>query len=374
MEKRAVIESTRVRRTGLGVLGALLLFAAPVAAQETVLAEREHEVVKGNTLWALAQHYYNNPFLWPVIHEANRGIVADPHWIYPAQRLIIPGLPTARTSPTAQPPVAAEDLDVRTVEYEPPARTMFYAEPPPPPPSLTELAREQPLAVRPGDFYSAPWLGDARQLQSLGRLVRVNNPDRAALREAQPTAMPFDEVFVAYARSGVQPQPGDRLVMVREGREIGRSGTLLEPTAIVTVTRTDREVFGARVTEQFLPVQRGDYAIPLERFPLQPGVLPRPVADGGEGVILGFQTEQALYGTTDRAFISLGANQGLRVGDQLVAFQPVRREALHELPPEPVARLTVVRVTEHSATVRITRAHHGVLQVGMSVRVVAEMP
>lgn len=366
--------ATRTVRAGALVLGALLL-AAPLAAQEPEPEQRTHTVQRGNTLWGLAEAYYNNPFLWPVIAEANRDIVADPHWIYPDQRLVIPGLPTARTSPAVDrlrgEPTEPVDVVIE-VALEPPARTLFYSEPPPQR-DIMILEAEAPTAIQPGEFYAAPWLGELSQLPIVGRMVRVNDPDRATVRDAPSSARPFDEIFVSFARGAQAPRVGDRLMMVREGRRIG--GTrVIEPTGMVTVTRVEREVFGARVTDQFTAVQRGDVAIPVEPFPLRPGEMPRPVADGGDGVILGFEKEQALYGTTEHAFISIGRAHGLRVGDQLVAYQPPRRERAHELPPEIVARVQVVRVGDNTATVRITRTRHGVLDDGLPVRVVAEMP
>ena len=51
----------------------------------------EHVVREGDTLWDLAGEYYADPFRWPMIHEANLGEVEDPHWIYPTERLLIPG-------------------------------------------------------------------------------------------------------------------------------------------------------------------------------------------------------------------------------------------------------------------------------------------
>jgi hypothetical protein len=46
-------------------------------------------VVRGDTLWDLSQRFYTNPYLWPQIWNANR-YIADAHWIYPGDPLIIP--------------------------------------------------------------------------------------------------------------------------------------------------------------------------------------------------------------------------------------------------------------------------------------------
>ena len=47
-----------------------------------------HVVQSGDTLWALARQYLNNPYLWPQIWEKNP-YVTNPHWIYPGDPILI---------------------------------------------------------------------------------------------------------------------------------------------------------------------------------------------------------------------------------------------------------------------------------------------
>ncbi len=51
-----------------------------------------HEVVKGDTLSNIAQHYYGDMMKYPVIFEANKPMLKDPNLIYPGQQLRIPAL------------------------------------------------------------------------------------------------------------------------------------------------------------------------------------------------------------------------------------------------------------------------------------------
>lgn len=59
-----------------------------------------HEVVRGDCLWNLAGTFYQNPFDWPRIYDANRSDIKDPDLIYPMQRFTIPGK-TGRSAPMA---------------------------------------------------------------------------------------------------------------------------------------------------------------------------------------------------------------------------------------------------------------------------------
>ncbi len=47
-----------------------------------------YTIQKGDTLWDLAEQFYENPYLWPQIWEQNRYIL-DSHWIYPGDPLVV---------------------------------------------------------------------------------------------------------------------------------------------------------------------------------------------------------------------------------------------------------------------------------------------
>src|SRR5450432_2350676 len=45
-----------------------------------------HLVRRGDTLWDLCGHYYQNPWAWPKVWSYNPQI-ANPHWIYPGDQV-----------------------------------------------------------------------------------------------------------------------------------------------------------------------------------------------------------------------------------------------------------------------------------------------
>ncbi len=49
-----------------------------------------HEVVKGDTLWKIAEKYYGDGNLYMNIFEANKDILKDPNMIKIGQKLRIP--------------------------------------------------------------------------------------------------------------------------------------------------------------------------------------------------------------------------------------------------------------------------------------------
>jgi hypothetical protein len=51
-----------------------------------------HIVKKGECLWWIAEYedIYNDPFMWPLIYNANKDQIKDPDLIYPDQKFKIP--------------------------------------------------------------------------------------------------------------------------------------------------------------------------------------------------------------------------------------------------------------------------------------------
>lgn len=59
-------------------------------AQAQPASGRTYTVVRGDSLWRIAQRYYGDGRLWGRIYEANRDKIRNPRLIYPGQTFIIP--------------------------------------------------------------------------------------------------------------------------------------------------------------------------------------------------------------------------------------------------------------------------------------------
>src|SRR4051794_17546031 len=94
----------RSDRMAIAMVGALMAPTFAFSQDTTVTARtdvanaqvgRTHVVRKGDTLWDLAREYTSDPYRWKQLYELNTGTVRDPHWIYPGERLRLPGADVA---------------------------------------------------------------------------------------------------------------------------------------------------------------------------------------------------------------------------------------------------------------------------------------
>jgi nucleoid-associated protein YgaU len=89
MEEPSVVEE------GAPVAEEALEEAESVIEEVAVVEEApvvQHVVKKGECLWWIAEYedIYNDPFMWPLIYNANKDQIKDPDLIYPGQEFSIP--------------------------------------------------------------------------------------------------------------------------------------------------------------------------------------------------------------------------------------------------------------------------------------------
>lgn len=382
------------------VLAALLPEALPLHAQErqevTTPQEgrRIHVVRTGDTLWDLAEFYLSDPFLWPEIYRINTLVVEDPHWIYPAEELMVPGVgevvrppipgevpgeeripgeEVAERVPTPEIPVPEVGEVPEQVQIE--ERPTIFAERDIAATTLTyqPIAAVPPTSVTSTDFYRAGMLVPIAELGPRGEIVDPTTPRGFAVPPL-PTIRRYDRFYMSHP-GGEPPDPGDRMLLVRIERRIRPWGFVVRPTGLATVAAVHEDVSISVLTEVYDRVQVGDQAIAVETFYLEPGVFAEPVSTGPGGELIALMELQVLASTEDLVFIDVGRTQGIQVGDEFELYvSPRRTRDGLRLPEEHVGRGRVVRVTEQTSTLRLLNMRHPAVDVGLPVRLVAKMP
>ena len=66
------------------------LHAPDPKPEDEAIQDAVYEIKSGDTLGAVAKHFYGKASLYTRIFEANRDIVDDPNTIYPGQKIRIP--------------------------------------------------------------------------------------------------------------------------------------------------------------------------------------------------------------------------------------------------------------------------------------------
>jgi hypothetical protein len=358
----------------LFLLVAALLVAAPAAAQQPADTARTHVVRAGDTLWDLASQYLANPFRWSEIYGVNRDVVADPHWIYPAERLRIPGASAAVGAAVAVAPAPADGYVPPAAAAEP-DRTVFF------PASsayrsaqlITAADAQNVTVVTEGDYYRAGRLVPQAEMRPVGTLVEVAEASAIEFR-ASRQIHPHTRVYMKLAPgapAGVRV--GDEFHLWRDGREVRPYGRIFHSTGVARVVAVDGDVATVEIERLFAPVQLGDKALPVEQFPVPGGVIPRP-ASGAQGRVITLEAPQTLVGLEDVVFVDLGSESGVVEGDELAVVIPPQRAGYGVRPEIQVARLQVVRVSGRTSAARVVHLEQPALEVGQVVRLVGKMP
>ncbi|MFH1762597.1 MAG: LysM peptidoglycan-binding domain-containing protein [Gemmatimonadota bacterium] len=406
------------------VVTALFLILTTLAsAQEVVQGQRStHEVLKGETLWSLAERYLGNPYRWPLIYEANSSQIQDPNLIEPGQLLVIPGegqetvpvqgvmvitqgevvvaeenvvtLPAGgvwvqASEGTNAPCPAPEDRTLffsgrvqspscPTIVPSPEQRTSFYS--PPPEARVVEgmvsearTARAVPTAgvgtaaVPLGLVYASDWLvergGEVGFIGTLSGFSHVH-----ADRTPQGLARWGERVMIA-AEEGARFQVGDLLQSFRTVREEREIGAVQRPTGVLVVTGLNEAGIVAMVSSELGRIQVGDRVRRAPDYTPRSGALPSPVESNVTATLLGFSEERPVYGLGANAFLDVGTDEGIAIGD-------IFRADVDQAGPSfglEASRLQVVLVEGHLSTARVIGVKHPDLASGDRIRLIAKM-
>lgn len=333
-----------MRTTASAFAAAALLAAVPLAAQDE--PRQVHVVRPGDTLWDIARACMNDPFLWPEIFRLNTAVIEDPALIYPRERLVLPPCGVQADAVAFGQPVA-DGPRFRPGEVV-----------------------ERP-AVLQGDFYRASFVARPREVPVVGRFTEPEFQSVVPLR-MPPQINLYDRVFVRVDPARVEI--GDRLHFLREGREIRRTGRVYQPTGVGTVAALDGTTATVVVVGMFDEVRPGDLVIPMEAFPIRTLDRARPVSADLQGRVLGFEVQTPLQRTESILFLDIGRSAGVGIGDEFEAYDPPAERRWGMRPEVAVARMQVVKVTEGTASVRVTHLEQPRIAVGLPVRRVARMP
>ena len=376
-----------------------------------------HTVSRGETLWSIAQMYFNDPLLWPEIYRLNTTVVEDPHWIYPGEVLnlaamyvvaqgdTVTAVPQDTTTLAADTVSAAPgdtivavvpiDTALAPIDTLPADTTQFIPVEPPPPTNVVESnetifdRRRTPRQVvqdvlrgysnqpyrplRAGEFYGAGFLTENERLP-WGRVLGATATPAIHRLTERTSATTFQEIAVRPPRNASY-HVGDSLLLARIDRalQFGRWGEVVVPTGIARVTSVEERQVLAEVVTQFARIHDGELAMPLEPF-RDPGLVrPVPVEQGMQGKLLAPRDNRVIAGAQQFFFIDKGRSDGVTPGDVFEVYKPAQGFA-GAASEEVRAVMMIVHTREKSATGLLIQIVHPGLDRDLPVRLIRKMP
>ena len=318
---------------------------------------RTHIVEKGDTLWDLSGKYLGNPYAWPQIWELNQWI-KDPHWIYPGDPLIIDMTRAVATAGSVPDSVANLHPDRRRAD--------------------PSALRRPELGFAFQDFIQLPFFapdGAEAHYKNQGAFTLTGNrrDDRQHLAEGETVYMNGG------SNQGVKV--GDRfLVLKTVARKVKhpttkhKLGDVVQQVGVIRVV-TPQPKGSVAIIERCLDgVEVGDHLVRFTEpanMPLQLRTdITDPVKVAPNSPVIVFARdahEQTANG--DMVIVDKGANDGLKVGDVLLAVRtktfPVgpddQRKSATETTTHYVGQALVVRTDAQTATCRLLRTTEEIL-------------
>jgi LysM repeat protein len=377
-----------VRRAISIALAVAAATAVPLAAQEPAAIPTSHTVKRGDTLWDIAKLYLNDPFLWPEIYRLNTNIVEDPHWIYPGEVLRLPGS-EAPAGPTGAQVVSEDQVEptaaapVDQGPRQPAGTTVFAAANRKKVVSASKFGGTANTyshsAVRPGEYYPAPWLDTEAGPKNSGEIVRTANLPGEVRGVTRDKFTTEEYIFVTLPH-GVVAAKGDRFLVYKPGEDLGNNQRVMVPTGIITIESVQgTDAVLARITAFFGGIFIHQRIIPLEHFAMNPDARPAPLLLGTEGKVVYIPPNQAVASKQDYVIMDVGLKDGVKLGDLFTIYKPRMKLALSdaapvEIPEGQIGVVQVVKVTELGATALVVDVRNPDIILGSSARLTARMP
>ncbi len=342
---------------------------------------KTYTVKAGDTLWALAQQFYKNAYLWPQLWEGNTWIT-DAHWIYPGDVILLSGevvvaAETAAPGPGGQPSTAGAGAASSTAKGGAGASTAATTPTASEAKSAAAASTPVPLATD-FDIYCYGYIGDPNEAMpnNLSSFEDIEMRQHAHVKEQSDHAAQGDLMYIAGGTSTglvagdtymlVEPgelirHPRTRAVLGRQYQYVGQIKVLCaeETRSRGMITQSCREVpNGARLK----PMPQ--IPIPIARIPGVPEFCD-PASGKQSGYIITSRGWENGLGVNDLVQINLGREDQVQPGDFLTVFHD---NMLAGQPRLVLGEIAVLTAEAHTATARVV-AMRRVMAVGDMVEV-----
>jgi len=304
-------------------------------------------------------------------------VVEDPHWIYPGEVLRLPD-GQADTTMTVADRLDTDREPAPQADLRPQTATVFATalEAPSAAFAPSNPVRQQPrAAIREGEFLAAPWIDVAGGPAAPGRIVASVQIPGIVEPSPRMRVEPQERVYISLPHS-VVPARGDRYLTFRLGRVLDDGRQIVVPTGVVLVEHADNgDATTVRAIMQFDEMKIGDGVMRLPVSSAPADASPTPIELGPQATVLWISSESVQPTIQHYAVLSASGRDGVKLGDRFTILRPrVRTEDGVVLPPEPIALLQIVRVTDSGSTGIVIDQRHPAIKQGALAQLTARMP
>lgn len=371
------------------VMAGVLFSVGVISAQQGNVV---HKVMEGETLWDLAGRYFQNSFSWPLIWEANKQSIADPHWIYPGQELIIPPQTVseqvaAPDTAAIQPAPQAEAAPAEVVpQEEPQAEEVVYEQEPvveEKPKVTSKAARsigytKKPIPVVSEQMaFAAGFISDEDD-KPTGHIIGSDRKDVEGL-------MVNDPVYINLgSRDGVKP--GDKYALYRTGKNVKHPvtkknlGKLINIVGVLEIRDIEEKTSRAVLLKTFEPISRKEAFRPYAEISVPKDVSPLPVEKSNEGCIVAFKQSDVTATEYKVVYIDKGLANGIMPGDVFEIYRTgdkasdPDRGGKNIIPELVIGRLQVLSVRNNTSAAFISNSNIEDIKVGEKIRLIKQVP
>jgi len=280
-----------------------------------------YTVQKGDTLWDLSRRFADSPWVWPELWTENAAVIANPHLIYPGQKIRL----TRKAGVSPQMPAGGDKQLQANVHY-------FY--------SLINMVgfiRRVPVAPQ-GVIFQKPVKGTTMIAE--GDIVYLKPEGNAALETGA--------LFTVY-------RTFDPLYNKTTKELIGTQHLLV---GVVQVTQRQPEYAIGKVLKSYRPILLSDKLMPYSRR--NPRILFEKSKEGIDGTIMMSELHLNMFAELNTAFIDRGRIHGIQEGQIYSVYYrdenklgPAKSAQTITIPVN-CGELIVLHVEDTNATVLIT--------------------
>ncbi len=374
-----------------------------------LLTGLNHTVKKGDTLWDIAGHYYEDPFLWPIIYEANKNNIKDPHWIYPDQvfaippyqeeetRAVIPEttgvesvpakIETTTTTTSAKPVISPTPTTQEKVTPTPeeaskkPEKIKIISVLKAPTGKKKSFRKITLIAPTKFSFakslaYSAGYITDEQDF-NIGKIVqgagdieqnRFIMNDKVIINRGIEDGIKEGNIYTVYRMGNAvyDPITDDYL------------GNVVKILGDIQVLDTEKHTAVVKILRSFEPIKVGDLF--MKRFiPSLPSGTPKPFISNITGHLVYFKGESQIIKPFNIVYVKPDSDYTLQLGDILLLYREntiPTESGEGALPIIPVGKIQVINLKGSDGTATgymLSIMGHNAIKLGDKFRVVGRI-